>query len=448
MYYIILFKTHIFVFTKNLNKLMKIKLIIFMALWIGINHSSAAQSSLPILRAQSATISIRDGKNYKSNSWKLDPKAKPDIYYTGLPQKDSRITFISDIDSITFEVKYGKTYDFIILLNQKDTCYTRISANYEGINSPIKRNNYINKPDTIPFTLKNSRIYLKGAVNGHKNLTFQFDLGAGGTCVNYRSVAKTGINFDGKTWVTNTHGTNEEPTSSKNTLQIAGLKWEDVKIIQVKNMDKEEDLIIGNSLFADQVIELDYDQKILIVHPKMPVLVKAYSKHEVIFEQHRPYIQATIQVNGKAYTDWFLFDTGRAGTMMIGKSFVDKFKLWDQFNSLLSWGDKKIVVIPQTTIGQLNFTDIVTNIQDPKSDAGRPTLLGNELLNHFNVVLDNPNGLIYLKPNSLQKKGYSDLSELKTTALYLLIGALFFLTALVICIRKWIKYWKSTRSKK
>lgn len=134
--------------------------------------------------------------------------------------------------------------------------------------------------------------------------------------------------------------------------------------------------------------------------------------------------------------------------MMIGKSFVDKFGLWNDFNSILSWGDKKIVVIPKTTIGQLSFTDIVTNAQDPKSSSSRATLLGNELLSHFNVILDNPNGIIYLKPNSLQQKTYSDLNQLKTTGLYMLIGVLLFITAFVICIRKWIKYWKNRTTEK
>lgn len=425
---------------------MKIKVIILITLSIW-SKLLAAQQTLPILHSSTASISIRDGKILRQNTWKLLAQTKPDIYYTHLPQQQNRVTFISDIDSISFDVKYGKNYDFIVVLNHKDTCYTRISANYEGINTPIKINSHLKQADTIPFTLQNSRIYLKGQLNGKKDITFQFDLGAGGTCINYTSVAKVGIHFDGKTLVTNSHGTNEEPTSSQNSIRIAGLKWEKVKLVQVKNMKKEEDMIIGNSLFANKIIELNYDQQILVVHDQLPALTKGYSKQDVLFEQHRPHLKASIYVNGKAYTDWFLFDTGRAGTMMIGQSFVEKFGLWDQFKSIFSWGDKKIVVIPKTTIGQLSFTDIVTNVQNPQSNSSRPTLLGNELLNHFNVILDNPNGLIYLKPNQLQHKSYADLNELKTTLLYILLGALLFTIAIVICIRKWIKYWKGTRVK-
>ncbi len=112
---------------------MKITSTLIIALLLLTKQPLTAQQTLPILRSNSNTLSIRDGKIYRQHTWKLDPKAKPDIYYTGLPQKETKITFISDVDSISFDVKYGKTYDFIVLLKHKDTCYTRISANYEGI---------------------------------------------------------------------------------------------------------------------------------------------------------------------------------------------------------------------------------------------------------------------------------------------------------------------------
>lgn len=47
-----------------------------------------------------------------------------------------------------------------------------------------------------------------------------------------------------------------------------------------------------------------------------------------------------------------------------------------------------------------DFKEIVTNAADPTKPAGRPTLFGNQILNQFNVILDNQNGTIYLKPNS------------------------------------------------
>jgi hypothetical protein len=39
---------------------------------------------------------------------------------------------------------------------------------------------------------------------------------------------------------------------------------------------------------------------------------------------------------------------------------------------------------------------------------GRTSLLGNQVLNHFNMILDNRNGILYLKPNSRIHEPYSD----------------------------------------
>lgn len=84
-----------------------------------------AQSSLPIIiKASSQMVDIRDGNLFKKASWRISPEAKPDVYTTS--SKNKRVSFITDIDSISFVVKPEKIYDFIILLNNKDTAYTRV----------------------------------------------------------------------------------------------------------------------------------------------------------------------------------------------------------------------------------------------------------------------------------------------------------------------------------
>ncbi len=53
------------------------------------------------------------------------PEKKPDRYYVELPAKEHAVTFYTDIDSITFNTMYGGVYNFVILLNGKDSCYTQ-----------------------------------------------------------------------------------------------------------------------------------------------------------------------------------------------------------------------------------------------------------------------------------------------------------------------------------
>ncbi len=85
------------------------------------------QKNLPIIKANSSKVSIRDGEEFKKDYWNLSPDLKPDIYNTVAKEK-KRITFYTDIDSISYIVEPNNQYDFVILLNKKDSAFTRINV--------------------------------------------------------------------------------------------------------------------------------------------------------------------------------------------------------------------------------------------------------------------------------------------------------------------------------
>ncbi len=88
---------------------------------------AAAQISLPIIKASSAAADIKDGSVFQKRVWNLSPQVRPDVYYVREPYIEKTVTFYTDIDSISFEVAPGNIYDFLIVLNEKDTCYTQIN---------------------------------------------------------------------------------------------------------------------------------------------------------------------------------------------------------------------------------------------------------------------------------------------------------------------------------
>ncbi|PKP07836.1 MAG: hypothetical protein CVU08_15915, partial [Bacteroidetes bacterium HGW-Bacteroidetes-3] len=89
-----------------------------------LGQSGFAQNRLPIIKANSVIVDIRDGDSFEKASWTISPELKPDLYET--PNKYKSVTFYTDLDSISFLVKPNEHYDFIILLNNTDTAYTRI----------------------------------------------------------------------------------------------------------------------------------------------------------------------------------------------------------------------------------------------------------------------------------------------------------------------------------
>ena len=364
-----------------------------------------AKTRLPVLHAGTNKATITDGKHF-TTAWQLDPKARPDTYYVNVPRRQSVVTFQTDKGKLRFTTRFGQHYDFLVLTQAQDTCHVRISATDEpGVRQAQSTRS---APDTIPFTLKGARAYVTGQLNGAHPVTIQLDLGAGGTVVNKMAADKLALRFDSKTVVTNSQGTNEARGSLGNTLTIGRLHWQNLPITEVGNMNADEDLIIGNYLFREKVIELDYDRKLLIVADKLPQKARSYTAQPVIYEQSRPSFEVTIRHAGQSFAGWFEFDTGRDGTMLLGKDFTRQRDNWTKLQPLMTLPDGRKIVRLDATIGGVEISDIVTNAADPAGPVSRPTLFGNQVLNHFNLLLDNQQGRLYLKPNGRQNEPYAD----------------------------------------
>ena len=150
------------IFSLKINQKMK-SLCTFLSLITLFIAPTNAQSKLPIIKAKSMNVAINDGGFLDKNGWSLSPKTKPDIYTADRTRKTKWVTFYTDIDSIKIKLKVGEKFDFIILLNGKDSCYTRVESaiSADKIAPKIKAT-----PDTIPFTLTAfNAIHVKSVFN-------------------------------------------------------------------------------------------------------------------------------------------------------------------------------------------------------------------------------------------------------------------------------------------
>ena len=100
----------------------QIKLVALLLLTSTI-QLSVAQTKLPVVRANSKTVDIKDGEKLIKQAWTISPEINPDVYLTS----SQKVTFYTDISSISFKInpKVG-VYNFIILLNGKDSARTQI----------------------------------------------------------------------------------------------------------------------------------------------------------------------------------------------------------------------------------------------------------------------------------------------------------------------------------
>jgi hypothetical protein len=113
-----------------------------------------AQEKLPVIKATSQAVDIRDGETFTKGAWKISPELRPDIYTTS--NENKRVTFYTDIDSISYKIEPNEIYSFIIVLNNKDSAYTQIKYK-PGYLKILKNANKYNYSDNRPinkFTYK------------------------------------------------------------------------------------------------------------------------------------------------------------------------------------------------------------------------------------------------------------------------------------------------------
>lgn len=327
--------------------------------------------------------------------------------------KGSRLLVVLNVNKNSFsQLNYGSGKDV-----SKETIQDAgVPLQVKWYNSSYIDMPVLHRSDTIPFTMTGARIYFKGKLNNEHEVNVQFDLGAGTQAINKNVSDRLGVKFDDKITVSNTQGVNEVRKSNHNTLTIGSLSFSDLPLTEVGNMQAGEDLIIGNGHFMDKIVELDYDHQVMILHDQLPAKAKDYTSQPVTYIQDRPHFQAKLQHEKDTFTCWVLFDTGREGTMLIGEDFTGQNGNWDKLHELQMINGRKIVRL-DAEIGGHTFKDIVTNAADPAKPNGRHTLFGNQVLNHFNVILDNKAAKLYLQPNSLMDRPYSDYkSYLKETS--------------------------------
>ncbi len=401
-----------------------------------------SQNNLPVIKASSRNVDIRDGSHFKKSYWYIMPEKKPDYYFTEIPHRRHTVVFITDVDSISFQIEYDREYEFIVLLNNKDSCYTRIVArerNLIGYNTGLSTNGR----DTIPFTIgNNSKIYLKGSINNSGSLDIQFDLGSGGCILKKSSVKKVNMVFDDSVTLTNSDGTNLVPLSRNNILQIANLAWDSVEFAVANNMTRREDMIIGNILFLNKIVEINYDKKIMIIHDSIPPgITDGYSGHDLILDGGVvPYIEASLSFRSKTKRGWFLFDTGAYTSILNSNDIPASNKMIHEAGKMMGMGSKTNA--PGLAIGKYGFTDFnyTTQKQDRSDMVG---ILGNDILKRFNIILDNRNGQIYLKPNSLAGETYSN-PEYYLVRIVAIFLTIMLTLALYMRYRKGRKLYKSS----
>lgn len=391
-------------------------LILVMNLLFLFAHCTYAQQKMPVLKTNNKVVSIKDGNELRSDYWTIDPEIKLDVYTADKTSKIKTVAFYSDIDTIAFELNPREKYDFIILLNDQDTCYTQIKS---GITFNPNTQQQTLTSDTIPFTLTPfNNIVIQTIINQVDTVDLMFHTAVSSVGLTKAAIEKTSSLNMGKEINSNSWGGGGTTRYSRNnSLEIGEFKWDNITISEGLHSGKLTDGKFGPNLFKDKIIEINYEKELLIIHSKLPEINNTYEKLDLVFKQDWMFITGKSFIENKPYNNQFLIHSGYSGTILYDDAFVRTNKMGTKLKTIKeselkdSYGNvlkTKKVLLPTLNVGTFNFSEIPVGIFEGAIAKQKMSVVGGDVLKRFHVILDLQNAYIYLQPNKLMNLPYAD----------------------------------------
>lgn len=280
------------------------------------------------------------------------------------------------------------------------------------------------KKVTIPFKLINNLIFIPIKVNGIE-LNFLLDSGVEETIL-FSMEEKQEVSFHNiqkiKLRGLGSEDEIEGLKSTNNVLESHGLKSSNhlVYIILDQSFNLSSHIgipvngIIGYKFFKNNIVEINYQKKRVVVHVNDKStherLSKKFNEVPITIERSKPYIYATAVVNDDKIPAKLLIDIGNSDAFWIFEN--NKIKLPKKnFPDFLGKGfsgdiEGHRAKIDNFLIDDFNFKKPIvsfpdsTSIRNVKMVPDRIGSVGGEVLKRFTVVLDYADKKMYLKKNS------------------------------------------------
>ncbi|WP_147322045.1 hypothetical protein [Mucilaginibacter conchicola] len=371
-------------------------------LLILISASVSAQTKLPVIKATSRRVAIKDGEVLDKNAWSLSPKIKLDVYTAERTRKAKYVTFYTDIDSIKVKVKPGSRFDFVAILNGKDSCFTRIESAV-----PPEQKQLRVAHDTIPFILTaHEAISFKAVVNDKDTVLLHFDTGSWGLRLTKDAIInKTGL-------LTDRANPDFEKLAKVTKLQIGSLTYTNPEFEMTGNTARDMDGRFGWTLFEGKQVELDFDKSLMIVHSgKLIKAPKGYVRSELNFDHSFMIVKGFMIKGSQQLSGNFLMDTGAESSIILDSTWAARTQFASGLPLLRTIvlhdprGNEfktQVVQAPAFELNGLKLQNVPTQILGTRNPTGLPlNYLGGGVLKRFNMILDFKNDCIYWKPNKL-----------------------------------------------
>ncbi|MES2373789.1 MAG: hypothetical protein V4557_14510 [Bacteroidota bacterium] len=278
------------------------------------------------------------------------------------------------------------------------------------------------KKISIPFVLTEyNNLSVRAILNRKDTVQLMFHLAANDLTLTEESIQKLKtIHFTNKTDSIQSWGgsANSSRLSKNNSLQIAGLSWENVPIWENKNSGQHTDGKFGIDLFKNKVIEIDFDKMLIGIYTSLPRSSREYDKLALIVENDNLFVEAEMEIDKITYRNKFLIHSGYSGAVLFDDKFVSDNKLG---NKLKITGEKSLkdsygnilktkkAILPILKIGNEQLADVPAGFFEGAVGRQKMSVMGGDILKRFHWIIDAKREYVYLKPGKFKTDSYTDL---------------------------------------
>lgn len=289
------------------------------------------------------------------------------------------------------------------------------------------------KKVTIPFQLINNLIFIPIEVNGIE-LNFLLDSGVEETIllsledkteVRFNSVQKIKLRGLGDKEAI------EGMKSSNNTLSLNGLtdSHHDVYIVLDQDFNFSSHIgipvngIIGYHFFKNNLVEINYDKKKVIVYKDEAQLrkktKKKYATIPIEMERSKPYLNADVFLNDTSVNAKLLLDLGNSDAIWLFENPERNITIpKTNFEDYLGRGFSGDIHGFRAKISKFKWQDFEFNdpivsfpnlesIKNVNMASNRLGSIGGEILKRFNIILDYTNAKVMLRKSHYYANPFS-----------------------------------------
>lgn len=284
----------------------------------------------------------------------------------------------------------------------------------------------------IPFDYENNFIIVKLIFNDVFPLKFIFDTGAEHTILTQREITDLlQINYERRFTIIGSDLSTElyaylargvklninnlvAFNRSILVLEEDYFRFEEYGGIQVQG-------ILGADLFRRFIVKINYRRKIITLYD--PASFRApggrFEEYPIEIERHKPYLLANTSLTANAtIRGKYLLDTGASISLLLYTNSHPAFNLPSQFiRSKIGMGLGGFLQgfmgrIQEIQIGANKLENVITNFQDISTNVdtsftnNRNGIIGNQVLNRFEIIIDYVHSKLYLQPEKNYRRTF------------------------------------------